>query len=102
MARFEQNMLANCSGAVVKKPDRRLENLRDELINIKRYSINPSSGDEFEFETMILTKHDKIFPYKSQEKFFNSRDWKNKHSVVLNTGHFPFFEFKTLDNILDV
>jgi len=105
MAKFEQNMLANCAGAksggLIKKPQRSLENLRDELINIKKYSKYPEDGEEFEFETMILTKNDKIFSYKAQENFFNSRNWKNTRSLVLNTGHFPFFEFKTLDNILE-
>ncbi len=101
MARFERNMLENCAGGEIKKAQRTIENLKNELINIKRYSLIPSSGDEFEFETMVLTKQDKIFPYKSQENFFNSRDWKNTHKVILNTGHFPFFEFKTLDNILE-
>ena len=100
IARFEYNMLENCPGGEIKKAQRTIENLKNELINIKKYSTQPSFEDEFEFETMILTKEDKIFPYRSQENFFNSRDWKNTHKVILNTGHFPFFEFKTLDNIL--
>ncbi len=60
-----------------------------------------NEADEFEFETYVMTKNDKIFPCRAQENFFNLRDWKNTHSVILNTGHFPFFEFQNFDNILE-
>lgn len=100
MARFKENMLSGGAGGEIKQAERTLDNLRDELINIKKYSVIPSDdADEFEFETYIMTKNDKIFPFRAQENFFNSRDWKNTHSVILNTGHFPFFEFENFDNI---
>lgn len=102
MARFRENMLSGGAGGEIKQAERTLDNLRDELINIKKYSVMPADdADEFEFETYIMTKNDKIFPYRAQENFFNSRDWKNTHSVILNTGHFPFFEFENFDNILE-
>ncbi len=103
ISKFRENMLKGGTGLDIKKADRTLENLKDELINIKKYSsYTPDTGDEFEFDTFIMTKNDKIFPYKAQEKFYNSRDWKNKHSITINSGHFPFFEFETFDNILNI
>ncbi len=98
MANFEKNMLANCAGGEFKKADRTLENLRQELINIKASAVQNLDEDGFEFDTVITTKNDKIFPYKAQEAF-----WANhRHKIALNTGHFPFFEFETLDKILDL
>ncbi len=101
ISRFKENMLNGGMGNEIKEANRTLSNLKDELINIKKYSMQAKDGDEFEFETMILTKNDKIFPFRAQENFFNSRDWKNKHKVILNSGHFPFFEFETFDKILE-
>ncbi len=102
MARFRENMLSGGAGGEIKQAERTLDNLRDELINIKKYSVmSADDADEFEFETYIMTKNDKIFPFRAQENFVNSRDWKNTHSVILNTGHFPFFEFENFDNILE-
>lgn len=101
MAKFRENMSSGGIGGEIKQAERTLENLREELINIKKYSIMQNEADEFEFETYVMTKNDKIFPCRAQENFFNSRDWKNTHSVILNTGHFPFFEFQNFDNILE-
>ncbi len=101
MAKFRENMSSGGAGGEIKQAERTLENLREELINIKKYSIMQNEADEFEFETYVMTKNDKIFPCRAQENFFNLRDWKNTHSVILNTGHFPFFEFQNFDNILE-
>ncbi len=77
--------------------ERTIENLREELINIKAQSSECRMEYGFSFDTVILTKNDKIFPFKAQEAFFE----KHPNKVILETGHFPFFEFKTLDNILE-
>lgn len=98
MANFEKNMLANCLEGEFKKADRTLENLRQELINIKASALKSSNEDGFEFDTVIITKKDKIFPYRAQEAFWNN----HRHKIVLDTGHFPFFEFETLDKMLEL
>lgn len=97
MANFEKNMLANSGNDTIKKADRTLENLRQELITIKSQSGECPMGEGFNFDTVILTKNDKIFPFRAQEAFFEN----HPHKIILETGHFPFFEFKTLDNILE-
>ena len=100
IANFKQNMFANCSknDSDIKSADRTLENLREELINIKANSKERAMEDGFQFDTVILTRNDKIFPFRAQENFFEN----HPHKVVLETGHFPFFEFETFDNILEV
>ncbi len=99
IANFKQNMFANCSknDSDIKSADRTLENLREELINIKANSKECAMEDGFQFDTVILTRNDKIFPFRAQENFFEN----HPHKVVLETGHFPFFEFETFDNILE-
>ncbi len=97
MANFEKNMLANSGNDTIKKADRTLENLRQELITIKSQSGECPMDKGFNFDTVILTKNDKIFPFRAQEAFFEN----HPHKIILETGHFPFFEFKTLDNILE-
>lgn len=108
MANFERNMLSNSlskapfggpSGAeTFKSPERSLENLREELISIKKNAVECSLNDGIQIDTAILTVNDKIFPYKAQAAF-----WENHpHKISLNTGHFPFFELRTLDKILEM
>ena len=96
---FERNILANCNkdNPDITHVERTIENLREELINIKAQSSECRMEYGFSFDTVILTKNDKIFPFKAQEAFFE----KHPNKVILETGHFPFFEFKTLDNILE-
>ncbi len=95
---FEKNMYANCGNNVeIKHAERTLENLREELLNIKAKSGECSMQEGFRFDTVILTKNDKIFPFRAQEAFFEN----HPHKVILETGHFPFFEFETFDNILE-
>ncbi len=96
---FEKNMYANCgNGVEIKHAERTLENLREELLNIKAKSGECQMEDGFQFDTVILTKNDKIFPFRAQEAFFEN----HPHKLILETGHFPFFEFETFDKILEL
>lgn len=98
---FEQNMLANCNSKSdhnFQKATRTLENLRQELISIKNNAKECKMENGFQFDTVILTKEDKIFPFRAQDAFFEH----HPHRVILNTGHFPFFEFENLDKILEL
>lgn len=98
IANFERNMLANSGDGEIKKADRTIENLREELITIKNNSKECALEDGFNFDTVILTKNDRIFPFRAQEAFFSN----HPHKIALETGHFPFFSFETLDNILEL
>ena len=100
ISNFEQNMLANCDAPAreFKKAQRTLENLRQELISIKNNAKECLMKDGLQFCTVILTKEDKIFPFRAQDAFFEN----HPHRIILNTGHFPFFEFETLDDILEL
>lgn len=96
--KFEQKMaLGATSPLKIKSANRKIENLSDELLNIKVVSKRTWFKKNFEFDKVVLAKKDRIFPYSSQANFWAA----HKHKVELECGHFPFFEFKDFDEILE-
>ena len=96
--KFEQKMaLGATSPLKIKSANRKIENLSDELLNIKVVSKRTWFKKNFEFDKVVLAKKDRIFPYSSQANFRAA----HKHKVELECGHFPFFEFKDFDEILE-
>lgn len=81
----------------IRRAKRTLDNLSAELRNIRLVSGHTWFQKNFAFDKVILTKKDKIFPYSSQDNFWA----KHNNRVELETGHFPFFEFKNFDEILE-
>ena len=96
--KFEQKMaLGATSPLKIKSANRKIENLSDELLNIRVVSKRTWFKKNFEFDKVVLAKKDRIFPYSSQANFWAA----HKHKVELECGHFPFFEFKDFDEILE-
>ena len=96
--KFEQKMaLGATSPLKIKSANRKIENLSDELLNIKVVSKRTWFKKNFEFDKVVLAKKDRIFPYSSQANFWAA----HKHKVELECGHFPFFEFRDFDEILE-
>ena len=94
---FKEKMELN-SGGFINNAKREVENLKNELNNIKNYVQNNTIRKKLEFDSVIITKKDRIIPYGAQSLF-----WENhKNKIELNTGHFPFFEFNNFDEILEV
>lgn len=89
---FEGKMF---QGTEIKKSQRNIENLREELANIKKLNGLESY---FDFDTVILSKKDRILPFSSQEN-----QWAvHTHKVILDTGHFPFYEFNDFEEMLNI
>lgn len=96
--RFEQKMaIGNTSNLAIKKADRTIENLKDELLNIKLVSKRTWFKKNFEFDKVVIAKRDRIFPYNSQMNFWAAHNNK----IELECGHFPFFEYSNFDEILE-
>ena len=94
---FKNKMEAN-SGGIIKGADRSVENLKEELLNIKNYVLNNEIKQNMEFDKVIITKKDKIIPYSAQKLF-----WGMHNNIIeLDLGHFPFFNFNNFDEILEV
>lgn len=74
-------------------PKRTLDELKNELLSLKTYK-----GDEnISFDLVYISEYDKIITSKNQLNFWKNR---NEKIVMLNCGHFPFFNFKSLNESL--
>lgn len=93
---FKAKMEINSNGKI-KEAKRTVENLKEELISIKNYVEENEIDKNFEFDKVIITKKDKIIPYNSQKFFYEG----HRNVIELDVGHFPFFEFKNFDEILE-
>ena len=97
--KFEKKMALGASSPLNIKPAKRdIKNLSDELLNIKEVSKHTYFRKNFEFDKVVITKKDRIFPYSSQSNFWA----RHANKLELECGHFPFFEFKDFDAILEV
>ena len=95
--KFEKKMAIGSSSPLnIKSANRKIENLLDELLNIKIVSKNTWFKKNFDFDKVVLAKKDRIFPYSSQSNFWAA----HRNKVELECGHFPFFEFRDFDEIL--
>ena len=71
--------------------------MADELLNIRMVSKHTWFKKNFNFDKVILTKKDRIFPYTYQANIWAT----HKNKLELECGHFPFFEFSDFDEILE-
>lgn len=95
---FNEDVLANFKAKLgnITEAKRDILNLKNELLNIKNYVLNNEITQNFNFNKVIITKKDRIIPYGAQKSF-----WEGHRNILeINSGHFPFFEFKDFDEIL--
>ncbi len=77
---------------------RATENQKAELIALNDYVKNAKIEYTEFYNRAIISDTDKIIPTRNQLNF-----WKNKSSAeitLLNSGHFPFFEFDSWKDII--
>lgn len=75
---------------------RSIENQKQELIELDKYiKTHECTYSEF-YDHAIISDTDKIIPTRNQLNFWNDR----ADVTVLNSGHFPFFEFDSWEDIL--
>ncbi len=95
--KFYQNIFDNTKDyeRYVKFPvERPIENRVDELNTLyKRITENPESYTDY-YDFAIVGLNDKIIPPKNQLNF-----WKDK-AKTLNSGHFPFYNYKSWTELL--
>lgn len=96
--KFEQKMAIGSSFPLkIKRANRQIQNLVNELLNIKALSKSIWFKKNFNFDKVVIAKKDRIFPYSSQSNFWAA----HKNKLELDCGHFPFFEFRDFDEILE-
>ena len=98
--KFYKNIFENekeyekyCNSPVKRTISNRVEELQELYNTIKSTQINYSQF----FDTAILSKNDKIIPFKNQLNF-----WENntREIIAIENGHFPFYNFNSWDEIL--
>ena len=80
-----------------QKPERNLENQREELANLQKLASENTTLN-FDFDVAIISTQDQIMPTKNQQRFWQTKKVK---VVELSSGHYPFFELNSFEEILD-
>lgn len=78
-------------------PLRDLQEQKDELEFLQNLALLERDFD-FDFDCAIISSRDKIIPTKNQKNFWQTKKVK---VVELNCGHYPFFEFENLEEIVN-
>jgi biotin synthesis protein BioG len=95
---FFQNMFDNESDyEKFSAPKRDCQNQKTELEVLQKVALSQKDFN-FEFDYAIISRRDKIIPYKNQKRFWQTKKIK---VVELNSGHYPFFEFSKLEEIIN-
>lgn len=76
------------------QPHRSLESSLNEFENLQIFA---KATAHFEFDSIIIGENDKILPLENQ-----LRAWgENKNTRVVKGGHFLFYNFKSIDDLLN-
>lgn len=79
----------------IKPPQRDLQDQKEELVALMDYKSN----ENFEFDCAIISDRDIIIPTKSQTNFWQTQ--KNTKIIRLSSGHYPFLNYSTWDEIIN-
>lgn len=77
-------------------PNRDAVECKNELSKIKEYYLN-TQDLSFDFDKILISLSDKIFPSKSQFNF-----WQNNNVKQLDAGHFLFYKFTDFSEIINL
>lgn len=82
-------------------PRRSAQSCTEELIGMKTY-VPFNIAEHKKFDKIYIANHDRCVPTRNQKNFWNNL-YKNQHCpdiIELETGHFPFYNYESLDEIL--
>ena len=97
--KFQKNLFKKAQDYVryTEHPvQRSVENQTRELVELDKHIKNRTSTYEKYYDKAIISDTDKIIPTKNQINCWG----KFAQYEVLDSGHFPFFEFESWDEIL--
>lgn len=99
--KFQQNLFKNPQDYekyLLSPVERTIENRANELVALDKF-IHARKAEYSKFyDCAIISDTDKIIPTRNQIKCWEKY---NTPIVMLDNGHFPFFEFSSWDEILD-
>lgn len=95
---FRRNFLVNDEKELIRfnknQPKRTLQSAKDELDTLQKY--HQKGAKEIPFDKVLISQNDKILNPENQKKY-----WKNSYKIIEHAGHFPFFKFKTYEEIIN-
>lgn len=98
--KFQRNLFDSDEGfeRYMKNPVlREIPNHAEELSALKNFISQSELSYEKFYDCAIISENDKIIPFKNQLNC-----WKDRADMcILNSGHFPFFEFTGWKDILE-
>lgn len=78
------------------KPNRDLQNQKNELITLYKNILNSDIAFNFSFDRIIIGNKDRIIPAKNQSAF-----WQNKlNYLLIDAPHYPFFLWQSWEDII--
>lgn len=83
---FEQNL-----------PQRSAQSCTEELVGMKSY-VPTFAMPSRKFDKVYIAKHDRCVPTRNQLNFW--KKFGDTNIIELETGHFPFYNYKKLEEIL--
>ena len=78
-------------------PNRSAKSCTDELLGMKKY-VPQLATPQKKFDKVYIASHDRCVPTRNQKNFWQRAGMKN--IIFLETGHFPFYNYVFLDDIL--
>lgn len=99
--KFQQNLFKNSSDfeLYLKNPvQRSIQNRTNELVSLNSFIKEHNIEYKQFYDCAMISDTDKIIPTRNQIRCWEKFDVPY---VVLNNGHFPFFEFKSWKEIID-
>ena len=100
LTKFRKNMFSNeveYENFIKKLPISNFENSKKELSNLEKEIKTAEDVYSDFYNYAIISKRDKIFPYKNQLRFWEGRT----KTINLDCGHFPFGQFTSWNDILN-
>jgi biotin synthesis protein BioG len=85
-----QKLIANTKNEY-REQKLELKFLMDKILNLPEKKITP--------DKVIISQKDRIFPLKNQQNYWEKH---SKNIVIVNSGHFPFFNFRSFEEIIGI
>ena len=99
--KFQKNLFKNPTDyeKYLENPvERTIDNQKAELIALNDFIKNKKIEYEKFYDYAIISDTDKIIPTRNQKSCWETLDTPYK---ILDSGHFPFFEFKSWEDIIN-
>lgn len=99
--KFYKRMFKNTSEFekfLIIQPDRTVENQKQELISLQNHNNEKKIIPNI-FKHAIISKYDKIIPYKNQINFW--QEILPDNYKIIEEGHYPFFIWESIEEIIN-